>query len=185
MPHMESFDQQLIFAGAALLCASIGSVHDVRERRIPNRVTFPAMLVGLVLHGLIGGWAGLGGSVLAGSIAGLIFLVFYLAGGMGAGDVKLMAAVGCIGGLSPLASVVIATAIAGGIFALVLSVYHGRVRRTLRNVRDLIQHHRQQGFTPHPDLNLTSGDTLRLPFALPIAAGCLFTFCNLAWGARP
>jgi len=185
VPQMDVLPQQLIFTGGSLLCASIGSVHDVRERRIPNFVTGPAVLAGLMLHTISGGWAGLGDSALAGLIAGGIFLIFFLAGGMGAGDVKLMAAVGCLTGLSPLRVVIISTVIAGAVFALAVGIYNGRLRETLRNVGELVAHHRQRGLRPHPDLNLSNERTLRLPFALPIAAGCLITLCTLAWEARP
>jgi prepilin peptidase CpaA len=174
-----------MFIAGSLLCASIGSVHDVRERRIPNRITGPAILAGLTLHTIYRGWGGLADSALAGLIAGGIFLIFFLAGGMGAGDVKLMAAVGCFAGLSSLRMVVIATVAAGAVFALVVGIYNGRLRETLRNVGALLLHHGQQGLTPHPDLNLTNDKTLRLPFALPIAVGCLFTLCTLAWAVRP
>ncbi len=178
---METLQQQLIFTGGALLCAGIASFHDVRGRRIPNSVTFPALSAGLILHTVAGGWRGLGDSALAGLIAGAIFLVFYLAGGMGAGDVKLMTAVGAIAGLSSLHMVVAATAIAGGVFALAVSFHHGRLRETIRNVGALLLHHGRRGFKSHPDLNLSNAATLRLPFAIPIAAGCLFTLCTLAW----
>ena len=181
---MDSQQQELMFAAGALLCAGIGSVQDVRERRIPNRVTGPAMVAGLALHAIAGGWRGLGDSALAGLIAGAMFLVFFVAGGMGAGDVKLMTAVGCICGLSPLCLVVVSTAIAGAVFALAVSIYHGRLRKTLRGVTGLLLHHRQQGLKPHPDLNLSNPQTLRLPFALPITAGCLFALCTLILEAR-
>jgi prepilin peptidase CpaA len=174
-----------MFIGGALLCAGIGSVHDVRERKIPNRVTGTAIVAALTLHAIFGGWHGLGDSAVAGAIAGGIFLVFYFAGGMGAGDVKLMAAVGCFAGMGSLALVIISTAVAGALCALAVSVHQGRVRETLRNVVELLAHHRQRGLRPHPDLNLSNARTLRLPFALPIAAGCLFTLCTLAWEARP
>jgi prepilin peptidase CpaA len=182
---MDALPQQLMFTGGSLLCASIGSIHDVRERRIPNVITGPAVLAGLTFHTISGGWSGLGDSALAGLIAGSIFLIFFLAGGMGAGDVKLMAAVGCFAGLSSLRMVIIATVFAGAVFALAVGIYNGRLRETLRNVGTLLLHHGQRGLTPHPDLNLTNARTLRLPFALPIAAGCLFTLCALAWEARP
>jgi prepilin peptidase CpaA len=106
---MDVLEQQLMFIGGSLLCAGVGSVTDLRERRIPNLVTGPAIVAGLMLHTICGGWRGVGDSALAGGIAGGIFLIFYLAGGMGAGDVKLMAAVGCIAGLSALPLVVIST----------------------------------------------------------------------------
>jgi prepilin peptidase CpaA len=181
---METLQQQLIFAGGALLCAGMASVHDVRKRRIPNNLTFPALAAGLILHTIAGGWRGLGDSALAGLIAGIVFLMFYLVGGMGAGDVKLMTAVGCLAGLSSLHLVVIATAIAGGVFALAISFHHGRLRETLHNVGALLLHHGRRGLKSHPELNLSNAEALRLPFALPIAAGCLFAVCSLAWEAH-
>ncbi len=180
---MNSLQQQIVFAGAALLCAGIGAFHDLRERRIPNRVTVPAMVAGLAVHWIAGGWHGLADAALAGLIAGAIFLIFFLAGGMGGGDVKLMAAVGCLSGLSHLGLIVIATAIAGGVFAIAVSLGHRRLRETLRNAGAVLLHHGRRGFEPHPDLNLANARTLRLPFALPVAAGCLFTVCALAWEA--
>jgi prepilin peptidase CpaA len=182
---MDSLQQQLMFTGISLLCASIGSFHDLRERRIPNYVTAPSMAAGCVLHMAFGGGRGLEDSVLAGFIAGGIFLLFFLAGGMGAGDVKLMTAVGCIAGLSPLRMIVIATAIAGGLFSLAVSSYHGRLRETLRGVVVLIRHHGSHGFEPHQELNLSNSNTIRLPFALPIAAGCLFAAVVLAREVHP
>jgi prepilin peptidase CpaA len=185
VPTMDALPQELMFIAGSVLCAGIGSVHDVRERRIPNRVTGPAVVAGLVLHAVVSGWHGLGDSALAGALAGGIFLVFFLAGGMGAGDVKLMAAVGCIAGTAHLALVMISTAMAGAVFALAVSVARGRMRETLRNVGELLLHHGRRGLKPHEELNLGNARTLRLPFALPIAAGCLFTLCSVAWEARP
>ncbi|MGD0796518.1 MAG: A24 family peptidase [Acidobacteriaceae bacterium] len=182
---MDVLDQQLVFTGGSLLCAALGSVPDVRQRRIPNRLTGPALLAGLLLHAGLGGWHGLADSAAAALLAGLVFLLFFLAGGMGAGDVKLMAAVGSFAGLSALPLLVISTALAGAVFALAVSILRGRLRETLRNVGELFLHHTRHGVKPHKDLNLANARTLRLPFALPIAAGCLFTFCTLAWGARP
>jgi prepilin peptidase CpaA len=181
---MNISQQELTFTGCALLCASVASFHDVRDRRIPNVLSGPAIVAGLAIHAAVGGWSGLGDSAFAGLVAGAVSLVFWIVGGMGAGDVKLMAAVGCITGFFPLQMVLISTAITGGLFALGLSVYHGRLRETLHNVVVLAAHHRRRGLEQHPDLNLQSPRTISLPFALPIAAGCLVTLCALAWEAR-
>ena len=181
---MDSLQQQLLFTGGSLLCAGIGSIHDVRTRRIPNRVTGPAVAVGLLLHGIAGGWNGLEESALAGLTAGGIFLLFCLAGGMGAGDVKLMFAIGSIAGLSPLPLLIISTAVFGGVLALAIAIYHGRLRETFANAAAVLGHHSRHGFEPHPERNLTNTTALRLPFALPVAAGCLFTLCVLAREVR-
>jgi prepilin peptidase CpaA len=71
------------------------------------------------------------------------------------------------------------------VIALAVSLYHGRLRSTLNNVAELLQHHGQSGLKPHPELNLSNESTLRLPFALPIAAGCLIALCMLAWERHP
>jgi prepilin peptidase CpaA len=176
--------QELTSTACALLCASIGSIHDVRERKIPNRLCGLSILAGLALHMAFAGWHGLGDSAMAGLLAGALALVFWIAGGMGAGDVKLLTAIGCLTGFLPLRMVLLSTVIAGGIFALALSAYHGRLRETLSNVSALIAHHRREGLTPHPDLNVRGPRTLCIPFALPVAAGCLFTLCMLVWEAQ-
>lgn len=182
---MNALPLSLMFAAGSLICAGLGAVHDVRERKIPNRITLPAMIAALLLHTILGGWSGLASSILAGIIAGVIFLIFFLAGGMGGGDVKLMIAVGCFAGLPLLRMVIIATVLAGAVFAIAVGIYSGRMRETLRNVTALVVHHSERGLTPHPDLNLSNAATLRLPFALPIATGCLFTFCVQLMGVRP
>lgn len=182
---MITLQWQLISMGGALLCAVIGSIHDLRERRIPNLLTGPAIVAGLVLHACVGHWSGLAYSALGGLIAGGIALVFFVAGGMGGGDVKLMTAIGCIAGIFSLHVLLISIAIAGGVFGIAVSIYFGRLRDTLTNVGTLLSHHSREGFKQHPDLNLGNPGTLRLPFALPIAAGCLVTFCSLILEVRP
>ena len=176
--------QQTVFAGFALLCAGIASGHDVRERRIPNILTAPALIAGLLLHLIFGGWSELGSSVLAALLSGAAFFVFFLAGGMGAGDVKLMAAVGGIVALGGLPQVMLATVIAGALFALATAVYHGRLRSTLGNVSALLGHHSRNGLNPHPEMNLGNEQSLRLPFALPIAAGCAIHLGSLMLGGK-
>jgi prepilin peptidase CpaA len=180
MPSIDTTQQQLIPTAGALLCAVVCSIHDVRKRRIPNFVIAPGIVVALLLHAICGGWRGLGGAALAGLIAGTLAIVFWIAGGMGAGDVKLVAAIGSIAGLSPLPLLAIATSISAGVLAVAVSVYHGRLRETLFNVGAIMQHHGREGLNPHPVFNLTNEATLRLPFALPVAAGCLFALCTQA-----
>ena len=168
-------DQELVYPAAALLCAFIGSVFDVKSRRVPNFLTGPSVLFGLLLHLSLGGWAEMGISALAGLICGLVFLVFYLAGGMGAGDVKLIAAVGCLCGLHNIATLLALTGIAGGVMAIGLAVSRGRLKETMVNVVALVSHHKSEGLTPHPEINVLNNTTLRLPYALAISAGCAMT----------
>jgi prepilin peptidase CpaA len=164
-----------LYPGVALAVAVAGSVFDVRSRRIPNFITLPGILLGLCLHLVLGGWAQLGLATLAGLICGVLFLIFWLAGGMGAGDVKLITAVGAIAGMPLVPWLLILTALAGGVMALGLALWRGRLRETTRNVGAIALHHRFEGLTPHPQLNLANARTLRLPYALAITAGIATT----------
>ena len=155
---------------------------DVRSRRIPNKLTVPGMAVALLLHFLSGGWRELGGSAMALLLCGAAFLVIYMAGGMGAGDVKLIAAEGSFLGLSAAVPLLAFTVVCGGLFAVVMMVRHGQVRQTTGNVAVLVSHHVRKGITPHPELNVSNERTLRLPYALAIAAGTLLTMLLRAGG---
>jgi prepilin peptidase CpaA len=172
---MTYLNSELTYPATATVCAIIGSVFDVKSRRIPNFITAPALLIGLAMHLALGGWGQFFSSLAAGLICGLVFLVFYLAGGMGAGDVKLIFAVGCIAGLSHVPYLLVLTAISGGVMAIGLAVIRGRLQQTFMNVAALASHHTNEGLTPHPDLNISNAQTLRLPYALAIASGSLLT----------
>jgi prepilin peptidase CpaA len=172
---MTSLQPELTYPAAATACALVGSVFDVKSRRIPNFVTMPAFLFGVALHLALGGWRQLLSSLAAGLICAAVFLVFYIAGGMGAGDVKLILAVGCIAGLSHVAYLLVLTALSGGVMAIVWAVARGQLQQTIMNVGELASHHRHAGLQPHPDLNLKNAATLRLPYALAIAGGSILT----------
>lgn len=168
-----------VYVVIALGCASIGAMFDLKSRKIPNFVTGPAFLFGILLHLALGGYRQMLFALSAGIVCGAAFLVFYMAGGMGAGDVKLIAAVACIAGMSRIVPLLVGTALAGGVLAVGLALLRGRLRDTLQNVGSLILHHGSEGLKPHPELNLTNPGTLRLPYALAIAAGSAST-CLLA-----
>jgi prepilin peptidase CpaA len=163
----------------SLVCASIGAFRDIRTRRIPNWLTGPSILAGLGLHLVLGGWHSMATAALAGLLAGGAFLLFHLAGGMGAGDVKLMTAVSCFAGLSYVPEILIATALMGGIFAIILALSRHRLKETLTNIGVLVIHHGSSGLKPHADLNVTNSERLRLPYGVAIAAGSAISFCSV------
>jgi prepilin peptidase CpaA len=172
---MMQIEQEFVYPAVASVCSLIGSVYDVKSRRVPNLLTGPAILFGLLLHLSMGGWHDLGSSAVAGLICGAVFLIFYLAGGMGAGDVKLITAVGCLCGLHDIAFLLALTGIAGGVMALCLALMRGQLKQTFVNVFTLMSHHGSAGLTPHPEINVLNASTLRLPYALAITAGCALT----------
>ena len=166
---------EFAYTAIALICALTGAVYDIRSRRVPNALTGPALLFGLLAHFALGGVRGLGSAAAAALIAGALFLIFYLAGGMGAGDLKLMMAVAAIAGLPRVADLLVLTAIAGGVLAILVALSRGRLKATLLNVGALLVHHGTAGLRPHPDLNLLNSATLRLPYAVAIATGSALT----------
>ncbi len=170
---------EFVFPAAALLCATLSAVYDVRSRRIPNFITFPGMVFGVILHGALGGWRQLATAAAGGLICGLIFFLFYLAGGMGAGDVKLITAAGSIAGLPLIGHLLVWTALTGGVMAVGVALYRRRLGETLRNMYSIVVHHRTLGLTPHAEFNISNDRTLRLPYALAITAGSAFTLCLL------
>jgi prepilin peptidase CpaA len=176
---MQSFSVDVAYALASFTCAGIGAVCDLRARRIPNWLTGSGVLLGLLLHWSFGGWRSMGGAALGGLAAGAVFLVFYLGGGLGAGDVKLIVAVCCLAGLGAVAGILVGTALLGGLFAIVLALFHHRLKDTFANMGRLIVYHGTSGLRPHPDLNITNPQTLRLPYGLAIAAGAGSSLCSV------
>jgi prepilin peptidase CpaA len=104
----------------------IAMITDIRSHRIPNWLTLPAIITGLGVNMISAG----AGGVLSG-IEGLLlgiglFIVLYLLGGMGAGDVKLMGAVGAILGPKMVLWSALYTALSGGIYAIAIIAFHPR-----------------------------------------------------------
>jgi len=167
----------LVFGGLAIALA--GAVWDVRTYRIPNKLTYPAMVAGLAAHLAIEGWRGLlqgPGGLLAG---GGIFLALYLLRTLGAGDVKLMAAVGAWVGLTSVVQAALYSAIVGGVCALAVALYRGRFRQTMANVGDLVRHHAAMGAEVHPTLNLENPEAQRFPYGVAIFGGTLVLLISL------
>jgi prepilin peptidase CpaA len=172
----------LVVPALAAVVAVCAGITDVRERRIPNLLTYPAMLAGLALQTALHGWKGLLLSAAGGLFFGGVFLVFYLVRAMGAGDVKLAAALGFIVGSSAALQLMFATAVAGGALALIVMVRSGRIVQTLRNTLWVAAFHARHGLQTHPVVNLDNPTAVRMPYGLAFAAGTLYwTFFLNSW----
>ena len=142
----------------ALIVATIGVIacaDDLRRRRIANWIPGAACLSGIVLQSVEHGWSG-AVSALTGTITGAaVFLMFYLLGGMGGGDVKLMAGFGALLGAKRLLIAALWTAGCGGVLALLVIAAHA--------ICDLLRRkERRVAPTPAPRT---------IPYAPAIAAG--------------
>jgi prepilin peptidase CpaA len=110
------------------------SVEDLARRRISNWIPAVAFAGGVCLQTAQGGWRG-AGSALLGTVSGAaVFLIVYLLGGMGGGDVKLMAGFGAVLGSRRLFEAALWTAGCGGVMAVLflLAHYLGTLWRSLR-----------------------------------------------------
>jgi len=170
----------LIAAFAAAL-ALTAAVSDVRQRRIPNALTYPSMVVGLALQTVLYGRPGLLHSLAGGLSFGGVFLVFYLVRAMGAGDVKLAAALGFIVGLPESVTLMFATAVAGGVLAVAYMVRSGQTKRTLGRTFSVVWHHVRHGLNAHPEVNLDNPQAVRMPYGLAFATGTLYWALSSLW----
>lgn len=118
-----------------LLTLLILSVYfDVTKKRIPNFLTLPVIAWGLVSYIVIDGFNGFTFS-LFGFLLGLgIFLIPYMAGGMGGGDVKLMAAIGALKGAEFIFLTALLAALCGGVMAVGYLLYKRRLLDSLKKV---------------------------------------------------
>src|ERR1019366_6832387 len=107
---------------ARLIWAVAGSIPavicDLRRRRIPNTLCALLFCRGLIAAGMDRGVSGFLSSLLGAAAGFSVFLIFYLSGGMGGGDVKLMAGYGALLGLRGVLPAALIAAGAGGIFAV-------------------------------------------------------------------
>ncbi len=161
-----------IFVVAVGLYVALAALTDLRMRRIPNYLTVPAALSGLIYHTLAPtGW-GLWVSLAGFGVGFALLLLPWLAGGGGMGDVKLLAALGAWLGAECLLIAFAVSALIAGAIALVAMIGDPKPRRSpLGNVLGLR--------IPRPSARSTRRRQARtLPFAVPVA---ISTFAVLTW----
>ena len=159
-----------------LAVLAVATFTDLRSRRIPNWLVFPFLLAGLVVSTWVGGWKGLGQSVLGLTIGGLVYGLLAMMGGMGMGDVKLCAAIGAWIWWQQLVLALVLIAVAGGLMALVWAVCGGFLGEMFSGAGDLLLGWRSRGLHTPPDLKLSNPKARKMPYAPAIAIGTLISF---------
>jgi prepilin peptidase CpaA len=155
----------LLVLSALVVLAVYG---DLRHHRISNKLSLLGILAGLGLQTVEAGLLGLTSGVLGVGVGLACFAPFYLLRGMGAGDVKLLAAVGAILGPQGALYAAILSLVAGGLGAIGYVVW----RAVRASVSSLVHEGlAAAGASAFVAARLARRD--RLPFALPIAAGSL------------
>jgi prepilin peptidase CpaA len=156
---------------AALALA--GALYDLRWRRIPNWLVLAGAILGIGLNSFLFELAGLRSALLGLGLAFLVYFPLYLLRAMGAGDVKLMMAIGSLVGWRTWLLIFILSALAGGVIGIVVILWRRRLRKTLWNVGFLVDRlvHFQAPYLASEELDVRSQKSVRLPHGLAIAAG--------------
>lgn len=158
-----------------LLSLMISLVTDIRNRKIPNIVTFPSVLFGFSYFIFTRGWEGFLFSG-KGFIIGLgLLLIPYILGGMGAGDVKLMAAIGALKGPEFIFEAFIYIILIGGGIALSLIMKKRGISNSIKTFFFTITFLRSNlgSMVLNKDQRKSS---ISFPYGVPIVSGTIFTY---------
>jgi len=165
----------------------VAAFWDIRTRRIPNWLTLSGVLLGVALNTFLFEINGLWFSLKGLGVAFGVYFVLYLLRAMGAGDVKLMAAVGAAAGAGNWLGILLLTSVAGAVAGLLLVAFKGRLRKTLGNLGIIITS-LGRGRAPYketPELDVSSDKAMRLPHGALIALGTLgFLAAAMRWAPR-
>jgi prepilin peptidase CpaA len=168
---------------------------DLMWRRIPNWLTGPFLAAGFAVSGWMHGWRGLAASAEGMGLGLLLYGILFCLGGMGAGDVKLCAAIGAWIGPGQLVIAMIFTALLGGLMAVTWAVSCGFSKELLEDTGNLIlgrwkrKAEERPGAESGPEAIAEAGQGFevetercsgrqqrKMPYAPAIAAGVLLSF---------
>ena len=165
-----AIDDSVISPSLLLIAMPLALWFDLRSHRLPNWLTFSLLVLGLGVHLLLSGISGLLNS-LGGGLLGLVLLLpFYLLKkGMGAGDVKMMAAIGAVLGVQNGLLCVGLTLISGSVLGLLFLLFKGGLVLSLRRYWLCILS--RSWLVPQEN----DAANLHFPYALAIVSGVLLT----------
>jgi prepilin peptidase CpaA len=156
-----------VLAGMVLLSVIAGWT-DFRSRRIPNWLTVSGFVVGIAANTVFSGWNGLKTSLL-GTLVGLgLLLPFVLLRSLGGGDWKLAGALGAFTGPALLIDLLILSVFVAGMMAVMLVIYEGRVRQTVRNIGHILVS-LVTFRLPGERVSLDNPDSLKIPYGVALA----------------
>lgn len=169
-----SASQNVALAALFIPMATMIVYMDVRYRRIPNKLVLVTLIGGITLNTIFGGIHGLAVSLSGFALAFAVMFFFHAFGTMGAGDVKLFAAIGAIHGISFVLPTLLVVALTGGVMAIIMMVYSGRAKATMFGVLQFFY-----GLLPGqtvPRFDIPAERKYTLPYAVPICFGSLLAF---------
>jgi prepilin peptidase CpaA len=155
---------------------------DWRTRKIPNWLTVPALVLGITVNAFAAGWSGAKASLEGAGLALILLLPFVLKRGLGAGDWKLMGAVGAFLGPVLFLLALLASIFVSGLMAMVHLIRNGRVMTTLCNMVEIVRGFFSYGLRAHPEVSLDNPKLLKLPFGVAAAIATVICYCATRWG---
>jgi len=156
-----------------ILLALTSFITDITKKKIYNVQTYPSMVLGLILSYAAGGGHGILMS-FAGLFTGLALLfIIFLAGGIGAGDVKLLGAIGALKGTVFVLWTMFYTGLIGGIMAFALLIWKGKLLATFKNLFAFLRHPVKAHGNQKPE------ERIYLPYGVAISLGSIWALCTV------
>lgn len=157
---------------------------DFAERRVPNWLNAVLALAGLGAQFAFGGWNGLGVAMLGLLVGFGVLIVPWMMHGMGAGDVKLMAAIGAW--LGPWLTLLSfgAGAIIGGVAAIIMILSTGRAAYAVVNLQTIMTKMKKfdTAFGEYGGAKTFGTTSQLLPYGVPLTAGTICVLMTYYFG---
>ena len=159
------------------IVVGVAIVTDLRSRRIPNTLTFPAIAIALLVRFALQGFLGLGLAAAGAVVAPVVLLAVHFGKGIGMGDLKLAAAVGAFFGPIPAVIAMLVSAVLGGVIAIALLMRRGQLLGDLLALFFI-----NIPFLKHKlDAPAATPAVMTMPYGVAIGIGSLTTLAGYAW----
>ena len=167
-------------AGVLLVAATI----DTLTRKIPNWLTYPAVPVGLIVHGVAWGWGGLASAFGAALLVFVVGILLLLPGWMGGGDVKLMTGLAAFLGLSAFGHVMFYAVWVGFVLGLLIALINGYFLELWRQIgRFFAQLLRSVAYrTSNLFEEMETDERAEMPFGVAIFLGFVLAYTDARYG---
>lgn len=159
-----------------LAVVGVATFTDLRSRRIPNWLVLPFFVAGLIASTWLHGWTGAEQSLYGALLGFVTYGLLFWMGGMGAGDVKLCAAIGAWIGPSQLLMALVLTSMAGGIMVLGWAIARGFVGELFVNAAGLLFGRSKRNQSSDEERPLANPLRRKIPYAPAIAIGTMVSF---------
>jgi prepilin peptidase CpaA len=159
-----------------LIVLAVATFTDLRSRRIPNWLVLPFLVLGISVSAWLHGWHGLGQSFEGLGLGLLLYGFLFWMGGMGAGDVKLCAAIGAWIGPGQLFIALVITGLVGGVMVLCWALFGGFLNDLFIGTSSLVFGTTEHGPFRDPEMVLANPRRRKMPYAPAIAIGTLISF---------